>query len=237
MSKFETLFNQYALVQNEDQLQRDVDAIIQTKVRANCVSDVYNHCLGLIDLTSLNVTDSESSIVEMVDRINHFPETYPHLNTVPAICVFPNMVPVVKKYLNDSVKIASVAGGFPASQTFIEVKMAEVAMCTMEGADEIDVVINLGYFLDSKFADLYEELSEIKTACREAHLKVIIESGALTSSAQIMQASILALASGADFIKTSTGKTPISATPKAVMVMCKAIKAWYEKTGDRKSVV
>ncbi len=150
---------------------------------------------------------------------------------VGAICVYPSMVPVVKENLKEDIGIASEAAGFPSSMTFIEVKVAETAMAVAEGATEIDVVISIGKFLEGNFEEMYEELTELKAACRNAHLKVIIESGALQSVSNIKKASLIAMAAGADFIKTSTGKIPVAATLEATYVMCSAIKEWYEKTG------
>jgi deoxyribose-phosphate aldolase len=114
-----------------------------------------------------------------------------------------------------------------------EVKIAETSMAVMEGATEIDVVISIGKFLEGHFDEVMEELSELKDACRSAHLKVIIESGALKNASNIKKASLLAMAAGADFIKTSTGKIPVAATLEATYVMCQAIKEWYEKTGQK----
>jgi len=194
---------------------------------------VYKQCLNQIDLTSLNGTDTHAEIIAMVEKVNGFKSAFPHLPNVGAICVYPALVPVVKEYLKVDIGIASVSAGFPASQTFIEVKVAETAMAVMEGATEIDVVISIGKFLEGKYQDVYEELSELKAACREAHLKVILETGALQTATLIKKASILAMASGADFIKTSTGKIPVAATLEATYVMCEAIKEWYDKTGEK----
>ena len=152
----------------------------------------------------------------MVDTVNDFEGTRPDVPNVAAICVYPLFVETVKQALTaQEVKIASVAGGFPSSQTFTEVKIAETAMAVMQGADEIDVVMNLGYFMEDNFEELTEELQEIKESCRHAHLKVILETGALVTAENIQKASILAMYSGADFIKTSTGKGYPGATFEA----------------------
>ena len=167
----------------------------------------------------------------MAQRVNEFKNSFPHLPNVAAICVYPAMVPVVKEYLKEDIGIASVAAGFPASQTFIEIKVAETAMAVMEGATEIDVVISIGKFLEEDYQTVYDELCELRAASRTAHLKVILETGMLQSMANVKKAAIIAMAAGADFIKTSTGKTPIAATPEATWTMCQAIKEWKEKTG------
>jgi len=133
----------------------------------------------------------------------------------------------------DGINIACVSAGFPSSQTFIEVKIAETAMALMEGADEIDIVISIGKFLSGDYETMCEEIQELKDTCKERHLKVILETGALKTASNIKKASILSMYSGADFIKTSTGKQQPAATPEAAYVMCEAIKEYYEKTGNK----
>ncbi|MBS5980854.1 MAG: deoxyribose-phosphate aldolase, partial [Dysgonomonas mossii] len=184
------------------------------------------------DLTSLNATDTREEIWNFTETVNDF-EGSSDVDNVAAICVFPNFVETVKEALTANVNIASVAGGFPSSQTFTEVKIAETGLAVASGADEIDIVLNLGYFLEENYEDVCEEIDEIKNACREAKLKVILETGALKSAKNIMKASILALYSGADFIKTSTGKVYEGATLEAAYVMCTAIKEYNQKTGNK----
>ncbi len=231
MSKFDDLFNLYDCNINDDAVKADIDRIIAENYKANDTVEVYKQCLNQIDLTSLNGTDTDAEIIAMVNKVNNFKSAFPHLPNVGAICVYPVLVPVVKEHLKEPIGIAAVSAGFPASQTFIEIKVAETAMSVMEGATEIDVVISIGKFLENKFEEVFEELTEIKAACREAHLKVILETGALQTGSKIKKASILAMSAGADFIKTSTGKIPVAATLEATYVMCKAIKEWNEKTG------
>lgn len=231
MSKFEDLFKQYHCNVSDESVKNDIEKILSAHYAENNTVAVYNQCLSQIDLTSLNATDTVEEIVSMVNKVNDFETVFPHLPNVGAICVYPAMVPVVKQHLTENIGIASVAGGFPASQTFIEIKVAETAMAVLEGATEIDVVISIGKFLEENYQEVYEELSEIKSACRHAHLKVILETGALQTATAIKKASILAMASGADFIKTSTGKIPVAATLEATYVMCHAIKEWNEKSG------
>jgi deoxyribose-phosphate aldolase len=233
MSKFDDLFKQYNCNLIDITVQEEVAKIIQENFSNYDNKEVYQQCLSFIDLTSLNSTDTDAEIIAMVKKVNEFKTSFPHLPNVAAICVYPSLIPIVKEQLTESVGIASVAAGFPASQTFIEIKVAETAMAVMEGATEIDVVLPIGKFLEGKFQDIYEELSEIKATCRQAHLKVILETGALLSSSNIKKAAILAMASGADFIKTSTGKMPVAATLEATFVMCEAIKEWQEATGEK----
>ncbi len=231
MSKFDDLFKQYNCDINDDAVKNDIERILLNNYQENNNIEVYKQCLNQIDLTSLNGTDTDAEIISMVNKVNDFKSVFPHLPNVGAICVYPALVPVVKEHLTESIGIAAVSAGFPASQTFIEIKVAETALAVMEGATEIDVVISIGKFLEGKYEEVYEELSEIKAACRNAHLKVILETGALKTGSNIKKASILAMSAGADFIKTSTGKIPVAATLEATYVMCNAIKEWNEKTG------
>jgi len=188
--------------------------------------------LNLIDLTSLNTTDNKSDIIHFTGKVNSFSGRYTNIPNVAAICVYPNYVSVVKEKLTArNVKIASVAGGFPASQTFRSIKVAESKMAIEAGADEVDIVISVGAFLGNDFATVADEIREIKKAIGEKQLKVILESGLLGNYENIFKASMIAMDAGADFIKTSTGKTPISATPESAFVMCRAISDFYSETG------
>lgn len=235
MSKFDDLFKQYNCALNDEKVKQDIDNMLAAHFTENCTEEVYKQCLNQIDLTSLNGTDTHAEIISMVEKVNSFKSVYPHLPNVAAICVYPALVPVVKEHLTEKIGIAAVSAGFPASQTFIEIKVAETAMAVMEGATEIDVVISIGKFLEGNYEEVFEELSEIKAACRDAHLKVILETGALKTASNIKKASILAMAAGANFIKTSTGKIPVAATLEATYIMSHAIKEWYEKTGVKVS--
>jgi deoxyribose-phosphate aldolase len=188
--------------------------------------------LNSIDLTSLNTTDNKSQILRLTGKVNSFSGRFTNIPNVAAICVYPNFVPVVKEKLTvKNVKIASVAGGFPSSQTFRSIKVVECKTAVDEGADEIDIVMPVGAFLGNDFEMVAGEISEIKEAVGEKHLKVIVESGLLGDYEQIFKASMIAMDAGADFIKTSTGKTSISATPEAAFTMCKAIMDFYTETG------
>jgi len=190
--------------------------------------------LNAIDLTSLNTTDNKSHILHLTGRVNSFSGRYSNIPNVAAICVYPNFVSVVKEKLTArNVKIVSVAGSFPTSQTFRSIKVTECKLAVEAGADEIDVVIPVGAFIGNDFASVADEIREIKSAIGEKQLKVIVESGLLGSYEQIFKASMIAMDAGADFIKTSTGKTPVSATPEAAFVMCRAISNFYSETGIR----
>jgi deoxyribose-phosphate aldolase len=188
--------------------------------------------LNVVDLTSLNTTDNKSQILHLTGRVNSFSGKHSNIPNVAAICVFPNFVSVVKEKLSaKSVKIAAVAGSFPTSQTFLSIKVSECKMAVEAGADEIDIVIPVGAFLGNDFAKVADEIREIKGAIGNKTLKVIVESGLLGNYEQIFKASMIAMDAGADFIKTSTGKTSISATPETAFVMCRAISNFYSETG------
>ena len=208
----------------------EVKSKVQDYKKKNILIDILN----LIDLTSLNGTDTIGKIKSMTEKVNNFSKEFPKYKNVAAICVYPALVPVVKENLTDkSVKIAAVGAGFPASQTFLSVKAAECDLTVQKGADEIDIVLSLGSFLEKDLEKTAYEVKIIKSAIKEAHLKVILETGELKTIENIFLASLLSMEAGADFIKTSTGKTSISATPEAVYTMCSAIKTYYLKTGRK----
>ncbi|MGN0048971.1 MAG: deoxyribose-phosphate aldolase [Bacteroides sp.] len=234
MSKYEAALAKYNTRLNDEEIAAKVAQLIEEKAPANHTEAVKKFLFNCIDLTTLNSTDNDPSVMQFVQNVNRFEETYPDLKNVAAICVYPYFAEVVKDTLEvEEVKIACVSAGFPSSQTFIEVKVAETAMALMEGADEIDVVISVGKFLAGDYEGMCDELQELKDTCKEHHLKVILETGALKSAENIKKASILSMYSGADFIKTSTGKQQPAATPEAAYVMCQAIKEYYQETGNK----
>lgn len=194
--------------------------------------NVLKQIFNFIDLTSLNTTDYDDKIKTMVEKVNHFNEHYPDCPNVAAICVYPNFVKTVKQNLKaNDVRIAAVSAGFPSSQTFLAVKLAETSIAVEKGADDIDIVMSVGKFINKEIQDVANEISLIKSACGKAHLKVILESGALPNEEAIYTASILSMEAGADFVKTSTGKQEPAATYEAVYIMVNAIKDYYKKTG------
>lgn len=233
MSSTDDLFIGYKTKISDTEVKDAVAKIISIKVAENKTKAVFKTLFSCIDLTSLNHTDTEKGIIMMVEKVNAFNQKYADIPNVGAICVYPSMVQTVKENLAEDIAIASVSAGFPSSQTFIEVKIAETALCVLEGATEIDIVISIGKYLSGDLVTVKEELLEIKAACKDAHLKVILETGALQSAVDIKKASILAMRCGADFIKTSTGKTEPAATLEAAYVMCEAIKEFYTKTGEK----
>jgi len=234
LNKYEIALNKYKTDLNDAEIKAKVTAIIEKKVSENNTEEVKKLLFNCIDLTTLNTTDNEESVMRFTEKVNTFEEEYPDLKNVAAICVYPNMAQVVKDTLEvENVQIAAVSAGFPSSQTFIEVKIAETAMALMEGANEIDIVISVGKFLSGDYETMCDEIQEIKDTCHDNHLKVILETGALGSASNIKKASILSIYAGADFIKTSTGKQQPAATPEAAYVMCEAIKEYFELTGNK----
>lgn len=211
-----------------------VKKILDEHFDENNNTEVYKFLFNTIDLTTLKSTDSPQSVAAFTERVNAFDEQYPDMPNVAAICVYPNFAQVVRTVLEVSdVDIACVSGGFPSSQTFTEIKIAETSLAIEGGADEIDIVLNLGNFLDGDYEEVCDEISEQKEACRDGRLKVILETGALKTAANIKAASVLSLYSGADFLKTSTGKEYPGASLEATYVMAQAIKEYYGATGRR----
>lgn len=232
--KYLDTLSKYDVNLSDEEIVNEVKQIVTENYDANNTIDVLKFSLGCIDLTSLNPTDNEERITEFTKRVNEFEEKYPELDNVASICVYPNFAEVVSTNLDVSeVDTTVVAGGFPSSQTFDEIKVAEISLALAGGADEVDIVINVGQMLSGNYEEMCDTIQECKAACRDKIFKVILETGALKSASLIAKASVLAMYSGADFIKTSTGKISVAATPEAALVMCKMIKAYYEQTGNK----
>ena len=230
--KYHQAIAESKVTEDDAAVKAAVDKILAENLKENMNEEVYKFLFNCIDLTTLRSTDSPRSVADFVERVNDFDNEHPEMKNVAAICVYPNFSQVVRTVLEVSdVDIACVAGCFPSSQSFLEVKVAEVALAVEGGADEIDIVLNLGNFLDGDYEEVCDEISELKHSCREARLKVILEAGALKTAANIKAASILSMYGGADFIKTSTGKEYPGADLQAAYVMCQCIKEYYEKTG------
>ena len=223
--------NEYAPAPTADEVAATV-ATMRQIAPTNYNSEVYKFCLSAIDLTTLSCSDSEESVAAMARRAAEFEMDFPHLQGVASVCVYPPFVETVGLNIDGTpLRITSVAGGFPSSQTFLEVKMLEVAMAVENGADEVDIVVNVGKILSGAYDEAANEIEVLREESDGATLKVILETGALKTPELIYNASLLAMAAEADFIKTSTGKIDVAATPEAAVVMCKAIKEYYDKTG------
>ncbi len=214
-------------------LSEKVDLCVEESKRNQNV-EIYKNIVGLIDLTSLNSTDNKGVIDKLCAKVNDFIKNYERMPNVAAICVYPNFVACVKKHLKvPNINIASVSAGFPAAQTFIDVKELETKMALEDGADEIDIVLSIGKFLSGDYEGVSQEITAIKKIMKGKHLKVILETGALIDPLKIWEASLVAMNAGADFIKTSTGKLKPAATVDAAVVMCEAIKHFHKETGKK----
>ena len=204
-SKYDMALGKYNTDLNDGEIAGKTAHLVEKCLQENDTQEVRKFLFNCIDLTTLKCTDSEDSVMRFTERVNDFVDKYPDLKNVAAICVYPNMAEIVNDTLEaDDVKIACVSGGFPSSQTFTEVKVAETAMAIHAGADEIDIVIPVGKFLSGDYEGMCDEIEELKEVCGDKHLKVILETGALGTAQNIKRAAILAMYSGADFIKTST---------------------------------
>ena len=231
--EYSNILNQYAPAATVEQVAEQVAAAKAAQSK-NENTEVYKFCLSAVDLTTLTCNDSVESVTEFANRAVDFYKAYPEIENVASICVYPSFVETVGLAIDGTpMRITSVAGAFPASQTFIEVKALEVAMAIENGADEIDIVLNPGLILSGHEAEGASEVAVLREEAKEVILKVIIESGALKSPELIRKASLLAMFAGADFIKTSTGKIDVAATPEAAFVMCHAIKDYYNLTGRK----
>lgn len=233
MDRYQQAIARSKVVSDDATVAAEVAKIVE-KAPAYASPEVYKFLLNSIDLTTLSSEDSDRSVAKFTNRVNDFDAEYPQYGHVAAICVYSNFAEVVKDHLDvEGVDVCVVAGCFPSSQTFTAVKVADVALAVEAGAQEVDVVLNLGMFRDENYEDLCDELIELKHTAKHARLKVILETGALKTAEAIKRASILSMYCDADFIKTSTGKIYPGASLESAYVMCQCIKEYYEQTGRR----
>ena len=235
------LSNKYGFVPDKEEMDRTLERIASNLSDFNN-PEVLKQCFSMMDLTSLKSDDTPASILRLVEKVNAFAKDYPSYPMPASICVYPNLASVVRNNLADkNVHVTAVAGCFPTSQSFLEVKVRECELAVLSGADEIDIVLALNAFLAGDLEAASEEIRQIRKAIdaaaasqgREVHLKVILETGLLKTDELIASASFLAMEAGADFIKTSTGKVDVNATPSAAYTMCKCIAAYYAATGRK----
>ncbi len=235
-NKYEKVFTEFSPSLSENDLQSAINQILDEHFEENNTLEVKKFLHGTIDLTTLMGADTETKVANFTQQVND----YDNLEDVPnvaAICVYPNFVKTVKETLTvPNVRVACVSGAFPASQSFLEVKVAETSLAVADGADEIDIVLNMGAFLEEDYQTTSDEIMEQKSVCRDAHLKVILETGALKTAENIRRASIIALYSGTDFLKTSTGKEYPGASLEAAYVMCTVLKEYHEKFGHKRGI-
>lgn len=209
-------------------------ARIQTRsVKGLSKSQGLKMVLNMIDLTTLEGKDTQGKVRQMCYKAHHLHDAIPNLPAVAAVCVYPSMVKLAKKELrNTQVKIASVSTAFPSGQAPLEVKIIDTKFAVDNGADEIDMVISRGRFLQGEFQYVYDEIAQIKEACGKARLKVILETGELATLDNVRLASDIAIHAGADFIKTSTGKIQPAATMQVTYTMLMAIQDHFAETGN-----
>mgnify|MGYP000268576126 FL=1 len=235
-TKYTEAFEAFAPALSLEEIDRRISEILQEGYERNNTREVKKFLHSTIDLTTLAGADTEEKVAQLVGSVNDFEGTE-DVPSVAAICVYPNFVKTVREVLTASgVQVACVSGAFPASQSFTEVKIAETALAIAAGADEIDIVLNLGAFLSGDYLEASTEIEEQKATARGAHLKVILETGALKEPELIRRASILALFSGADFLKTSTGKEYPGADLRAAYILCSVLREYKDKYGEQRGV-
>ncbi|MEI6346356.1 MAG: deoxyribose-phosphate aldolase [Bacteroidota bacterium] len=216
----------------KDEINSKLNAIYSKPFAKMSFRDAYKLALNVIDLTTLEGSDTHQRVIELCEKAKGFSSLGIDIPNTAAVCVYPVFVETAKKALvGTNIRVASVAGAFPSGQSPIEVKVAEVKYAVAKGADDIDMVISRGTFLEGDYQTVFDEIVAIKSVCGNAHLKVILETGELQTPQNIYKASEIAIQAGADFIKTSTGKIAVNATPEAMLVMLEAIKAHYDATG------
>ena len=234
MSKIEQVLSKYNLDITDEEVKEAVKNIIAKKVHENDTPEVKKFLFGSIELTTLTTQDSYESVLSLVEKVNKFEQEYPFMPHVATVVTYPRFTKLVSESLEvEGVIPTCVSGAFPSSQALIEVKTVETGLAVRDGAGNVDIVMHVGQFLSGDYETVVDEIQQQKEACGDVPMKVILETGDLGTAANIKTASILSMYAGADYIKTSTGKEKVSATPEAVYVMCQAIKEYYEQTGNK----
>lgn len=230
----------YGYAPNQEAIGRALD-IIAANLDNVASEQVYKDCFSMMDLTTLKTDDTPASVTKLVNKVNTFRETYPDWPLPASVCVYSNFASTVKEARACDFNITVVSACFPTSQSFLEVKLKECEMAVEQGADEVDIVLALNSFLVGNYEAAAEEIRQVRKTIdavaekqgRHVHLKVILETGLLRTPEAIADASFLAMEAGADFIKTSTGKVDVNATPVAAYVMCECIAKYHEVTGKK----
>ena len=231
-SEYDQALEQYNLNITDEEVKAAVTKIIAEKVSENDNLEVKKFLLGSVELTTLSTADTEEKVLAMVEKVNKFDSKYPDLPHVAAVCAYPCFTKLIADSLEvDGVDITNVTGNFPSSQALLEVKTIETALAIKDGATQIDIVMPVGKFLSGDYEGVCDTISELKQTCGDVPMKVILETGDLRNARDIKTAAVLAMYAGADYLKTSTGKEKISATPESVYVLCQAIKEYHKKTG------
>ncbi len=237
----ESLLEKYGYTPDAEEISKSLD-VIAANIDNMASDDVLIACLSMMDLTTLRTEDTPASVEKLVGKVNSFMKEYSDYPLPASICVYPNFASTVRKGLVSSdVHVTCVAGCFPSSQSYLEIKVSECEMAVENGADEIDIVLALNSFMCGDYESARAEIRAMRAAVdaagakagRKVVLKVILETGLLVAPEKIAAASFLAMEEGADFIKTSTGKVPVNATPVAAYVMCECIGKYYAATGRK----
>ena len=230
----------YGYAPDQDAMGRALE-LIAANLDDLASEQVYKECFSMMDLTTLKTDDTPASVAKLAEKVNAFQQAYPEWPLPASVCVYPNFAATVKDTRKCDFNITVVSACFPSSQSFLEVKLRECELAVEQGADEVDIVLALNAFLAGDYEAAAEEIRQVR-ACidavaekqgRKVHLKVILETGLLRKPEAIAEASFLAMEAGADFIKTSTGKVDVNATPAAAYVMCECIAKYYEATGKK----
>ena len=230
----------YGYAPDQESMGRALE-MIAANLESVASEQVYKECFSMMDLTTLKTDDTPESVLKLVNKVNSFNQSYPEWPLPASICVYSNFAATVKEARTCDFNITVVSACFPSSQSFLEVKLRECELAVEQGADEVDIVLALNAFLAGNYEAAAEEIRQVRKVidevaerqCRKVHLKVILETGLLRTPEKIAEASFLAMEAGADFIKTSTGKVDVNATPAAAYVMCECIAKYYEMTGKK----
>lgn len=234
------LLTKYGYAPDQDAIARALEVMASNLENVGS-EQVYKDCFSMMDLTTLKTDDTPASVEKLVNKVNSFNETYPEWPLPASICIYPNFAGTVKDARKADFNITVVSACFPSSQSFLEVKLKECELAVEQGADEVDIVLALNSFLAGEYDKASEEIRAVRKCIdavaakqgRKVHLKVILETGLLRTPERIAQASFLAMEAGADFIKTSTGKVDVNATPVAAYVMCECIAKYHAATGKK----
>lgn len=230
----------YGYAPDQEAMGRALE-LIASNLENVASEQVYKECFSMMDLTTLKTDDTPASVAKLAEKVNSFRQAYPEWPLPASVCVYPNFAATVNETRKCDFNITVVSACFPSSQSFLEVKLRECELAVEQGADEVDIVLALNAFLAGDYEAAAEEIRQVR-ACidavaakqgRKVHLKVILETGLLRTSEAIANASFLAMEAGADFIKTSTGKVDVNATPAAAYVMCECIARYHEMTGKK----
>jgi len=234
------LLTKYGYTPDQEAISRALE-IIAANLESVASEQVYKDCFSMMDLTTLKTDDTPASVTKLVNKVNSFNDVYPDWPLPASVCVYSNFAKTVDEARKADFNITVVSACFPSSQSFLEVKLKECEMAVEQGADEVDIVLALNSFLAEDYEKAAEEIRQVRRCIdevagrqdRQVHLKVILETGLLRTPERIAQASFLAMEAGADFIKTSTGKVDVNATPVAAYVMCECIAKFYAATGKK----